>query len=379
MTDTRKETTRFELASGNKMTARGALAAGCRFFAGYPITPSSEIYSEMMRLLPGVGGVSVGTPDEISALSYVVGASLAGVRAMTATSGPGWSLMVETFQYALMTETPIVIVVVQRLGPATGGATQGAQGDLFLVEHANSGGYTVPVLAPVDAHDCFWLTAEAFRISEELRSPVIVLSDKEVGMTVESVDLARLAPVSFPPRAEAPSTAKYLPYGIASLEDVPAFASVGGDHKVTVTGSSHNQEGHLRKNDPDVIRQLRHLEAKILARGEQLERVRFHRREGARTLLISYGISARTSRQVVRELDLNGSPASFLEVLSLYPVPYRALAQAVEGINRVVVVEENMGGLYARELAPHLPGMELRRVNGIGEMITPEAILEAMG
>ena len=141
----------FELCSGNKMTARGALAAGCSFFAGYPITPSSEIYAEMMRQLPSRGGVAIGTPDEISALSYAVGASLSGARAMTATSGPGWCLMIETVQYAIMTETPLVIVVVQRLGPATGGATQGGQGDVLLVEHATSGGYPIPVLAPVDA------------------------------------------------------------------------------------------------------------------------------------------------------------------------------------------------------------------------------------
>jgi len=156
-------TRRVELCSGNEMVARGALAAGCDFFAGYPITPSSEIYTRMMKALPALGGVSVGTPDEISALSYAVGAALSGARAMTATSGPGWCLMIETMQYALMTETPVVIVVVQRLGPATGGATQGAQGDVLLVEHATSGGYTIPVLAPVDAADC-WARGHSNRL-----------------------------------------------------------------------------------------------------------------------------------------------------------------------------------------------------------------------
>src|SRR3990170_2182544 len=144
------------------MVARGALAAGCDFFAGYPIPPSSEIYSEMMRLLPGRGGAAVGAPDDISALSYAVGASMAGARAMTATSGPGWALMIETMQYALMTETPVVIVVVQRLGPATGGATQGAQGDVLLTQFCISGGYTIPVFAPSNARECFELTRSAF-------------------------------------------------------------------------------------------------------------------------------------------------------------------------------------------------------------------------
>ena len=140
----------FRLCSGNRMVAEGALAAGCHFFAGYPITPASEIYEVMMRELPGWGGLALSAPDEISSLCYCVGASLRGLKAMTATSGPGWALMIETVQYALMSETPVVIALVQRLGPSTGGATQGAQGDIFLAEFCTSGGYTIPVFAPFE-------------------------------------------------------------------------------------------------------------------------------------------------------------------------------------------------------------------------------------
>ncbi|MHC4136819.1 MAG: transketolase C-terminal domain-containing protein [Planctomycetota bacterium] len=363
------------LRSGNEMTAHGALAAGCTFFSGYPITPSSAVYLEMMRRLPARGGVALGAPDEISALSYAVGASLAGARAMTATSGPGWSLMIETVQYALMTETPVVIVVVQRLGPATGGATQGAQGDVLFVEYANSGGYPIPVLAPTDALDSYTLTAKAFRLAEELRMPVVVLSDKETAMTIESVDLAALPPVAVEPRAAAPDGAAFLPYRIDRLEDVPRFAPVGGEHTVTATGSAHNDRGQLRKNDPETLRQLRHLRRKVEARAADMELVRHHRpAAGARVLLVSYGVSARTCRQVVREHE----DVSLLEVLSLYPVPHRALRAALEGIERVVIVEENDPGLYARELRPHLDGVEARQVNDVGAMITPDAILEAV-
>lgn len=360
------------------MTALGALAAGCKFFAGYPITPSSEIYSEMMRQLPHHKGVAVGTPDEISALSYAVGASLSGARAMTATSGPGWSLMIETFQYAVMTETPVVIVVVQRLGPATGGATQGGQGDLFLVAHATSGGYPFPVLAPVDAQDCYTLTAEAFRLSETLRTPVVVLSDKEVGMTVETVDFAALPDVALSPRAEAPAGQPYVPYAIPKIEDIPPYSPVGGEHKVTITGSAHNQMGALRKNDPETIRQLKHLEAKVSAQSGNLESVRAYRHEKARTLLLSYGISARTCRQVVHEMRKAGEPVNWMEVLSLFPAPKNSIASSLDGVTRVVVVEENLTGLYAQELEPHLRGVELKKVNGIGAMITPEQIREAI-
>lgn len=369
-------TTNISLCSGNKMVARGALAAGCDFFSGYPITPSSEIYSEMMRLLPGRGGTAVGAPDEISALSYAVGASMTGARAMTATSGPGWALMVETMQYALMTETPVVIVVVQRLGPATGGATQGGQGDVMLVEYATSGGYPIPVLAPVDARDCYALTAEAFRLSEELRSPVVVLSDKEVGMTIEGVDLSKLPMVQVPARVPASPVGPHVPYRIGRVDDVPAFAPVGGALKVTATGSAHDQAGNLRENDPETFRQLRHLEAKVLSRAPSMEKVRWQRAEKARTLLISFGTSARTCRQVAREAADQEVPVSLLEVLSLYPVPRNAISAALEGIQRVVIVEENGPGLYARDLLPLMGDADVRKVNGVGSMIPPEAIRE---
>jgi 2-oxoglutarate ferredoxin oxidoreductase subunit alpha len=177
------------------MLAEGALAAGCRFFAGYPITPASEVYEVMMQELPARAGIALSAPDEISSLCYCVGASLRGLKAMTATSGPGWALMIETAQYALMTETPVVIALVQRLGPSTGGSTQGAQGDVWLAEFSTSGGYTLPVFSPSNPTECFELAIHAFNWSERLRTPVLLLSDKEVGMTSEAVDDSAL-PIS---------------------------------------------------------------------------------------------------------------------------------------------------------------------------------------
>ncbi len=365
------------LAAGNALVAAGALAAGCEFFSGYPITPASEIYAEMMRRLPGRGGVAVGAPDEISALSYAVGASLSGARAMTATSGPGWCLMIETFQYALMTETPVVVVVSQRLGPATGGATTGAQGDVALVAYATSGGYPFPVLSPVDGYDAYTLTQEAFALAESLRTPVVVLLDKEVGKTMETVDLARLTDVAVPARPP-PGEGRFVPYAVLRAGDVPAFAPLGGPRKVTVTGSAHDAEGRLRRNDPETLRQLRHLVAKIEDRREALERVRLERHEGSRTVLVSYGVSARACRAAARALAALGRPVDLLEILSLFPVPVGALVRAAEGRERVVVVEENGPGLYAREVRDALPGRDVTRVNRVGSMITPTAIQEAV-
>ena len=167
---------RMALRSGNQMVAEGAIQAGCKFFAGYPITPASGVYKGMIDNLPLHGGIAISSPDEISALAYCVGASMRGFKSMTATSGPGWALMVETVQYALITETPVVICVVQRLGPSTGGATQGGQGDILITEFATSGGYTIPVLYPTTSRECFELTALAFSWSEMLRTPIVLLT-----------------------------------------------------------------------------------------------------------------------------------------------------------------------------------------------------------
>ncbi len=290
------------LCSGNRMVAEGALAAGCRFFAGYPITPASEIYEVMMRELPVRGGLALSAPDEISSLCYCVGASLRGLKAMTATSGPGWALMIETLQYALMTETPLVVALVQRLGPSTGGATQGAQGDVWLAEFSTSGGYTVPVFAPSNAAECYALTLDAFEWSERLRVPIIVLSDKEVGMTTEVVETETLPRPEASHRPFVVGQEPYRPYGFSTPADVPGFAAVGGETKTTVTGSAHDQRGRLRKNDPEVIEVLVHLQRKVEAHADALERVRPDLDPDASTLLISYGITARAARQALATL-----------------------------------------------------------------------------
>ncbi len=365
------------LRSGNQMVVEGALQAGCRFFSGYPITPATEIYREATSRLQARGDVAFGAPDEISALCYCIGASQAGVKAMTATSGPGWALMIEAFQYALMAETPLVVAMVQRLGPSTGGATQGGQGDVLLTEFATSGGYTVPVFAPSTAAECFELTVRAFNWSEVLRTPVVLLSDKEVGMTYESIDLGRLPKIDVWSRPAA-TAAGYRAVGFDQPSDVPPFAPVGGPLKVTVTGSAHNKDGQLRKNDPETLDVLRHLEAKIAARAEEMAYVKADLQAGADTLVLSYGISSRASLQAVRMARAAGRRVSFLGVLTLFPVPLAAIREAAAGTRSVLVVEENMPGLYRRAIAGLLPEITLRGVNRLGGMIRPIEILEAL-
>lgn len=375
-----KTAARRQLVSGNRLVALGAVAAGCRFFSGYPITPASEIYQTMIEELPrpGNAGLALAAPDEISSLAYCVGASMAGYKAMTATSGPGWCLMIETLQYALITETPVVIAVVQRLGPSTGGATQGAQGDVLLTQFCTSGGYTIPVFAPSNPRECFELTQAAFWWSERLRTPVVLLSDKEVGMTLESVDVESFERRPVLERTAFSGSGRYLPYELQRLEEPPAFAPVGGDVKVVATGSAHDREGKLRKNSPEVIELLVHLQTKIAAHAKEMAIYEADLQEKAETLVVSYGITARAAREAVNRLRAAGHKVSFLKLMTLFPIATEVIAQAAQGCRRVAVAEENLTGLYASMVQTLVGECELVRVNGIGNQISPAKIIEAM-
>jgi 2-oxoglutarate ferredoxin oxidoreductase subunit alpha len=369
------------LTTGNEMIARGAVRAGCRFFAGYPITPASGIYRKMIELLQERGDLALSAPDEISALAYCVGASMRGVKAMTATSGPGWALMIETVQYALMTETPVVIAMVQRLGPSTGGATQGAQGDVLLAEFCTSGGYTVPVLCPSTPVECYELTVLAFSWAEILRMPVIILTDKEVAMTTESIDLSRLHDLHSADRISAASPDESdndLMYAFSGLGDVPPFHAVGEHRKVTATGSAHNKSGELKKNDAETLDVLKHLEEKVHQRREGLVLLKRDCEPGAETLILSYGITARAMKDAVLTARSRGQKVSAINLLTLFPIPEKQIAEAASQVKRVVVAEENMSGQYRMLLGGILRGKEVLGVNKIGSMITPEEILEVV-
>lgn len=369
---------RPELLSGNRLLAEGALEAGCRFFSGYPITPSSEIYETMMKALPARKGLALAAPDEITALALCVGASLRGYKAMTATSGPGWCLMIETVQYAVMTETPVVVAIVQRLGPSTGGATQGAQGDVLLAEFCTSGGYTLPVFAPATARQCYEVAQAAFHWSERLRTPAVILSDKEVGMTLESLDVSSLA--NLPPAERTPydgDSGRFRTFASDCLEEPPPFAPVGGSARVVLTGSAHDRAGRLRKNSDEVIEVLTRLQTKIASHAGQMALFADEPAAGADTLVLSYGISARAALAACRQLRAAGRRVSFLQPLTLFPVPADIIRRAAGGCTRVLVVEENLTGLYASVLEPLLGAERLVRVNRIGQMITPTEIVNA--
>lgn len=381
-----------EFLDGGEVMARAAIHAGCDFFAGYPITPSTPILTHLLRELPKVGGVGIQAEDEMAAMGFCIGAALAGRRVMTATSGPGISLYSENIGLAIMGEVPMVIVDAQRMGPATGAATTVAQGDVQFLRWGTSGGFPVIVLAPVDLQDAYTLTLKAFDLAERFRVPVFLATDKDTISGKATVDAGRWNRIPVRERVLASPEEAFFPYRVTQPDQVPAMAHFGGPHLVRFTTSSHDEAGYQAKF-PCQFRALnQHLMEKVENHLEEISMVRWDRQEGARTLVVSYGVTALAVREAVKRSRANdqgpaeASPThlSSLEVLSLWPVPERELAEAMEGVDRVVVAEMNFGQ-YRREVE-RVAGLAFRgragpEMVGVarmdGEIISPEEILAA--
>ncbi|MBI4705721.1 MAG: pyruvate flavodoxin/ferredoxin oxidoreductase [Deltaproteobacteria bacterium] len=371
----------YEFVEGNEAVARGAMMAGCDFFASYPITPASSILHYMLELAPESGTVVIQAEDEIASIGFCIAAAMAGRKAMTSTSGPGLSLYSENIGLAIMGETPLVIVDVQRQGPATGSATMGAEGDVQFTRWVTSGGLPVVALSPATVAEAYELTYRAFGFAEKLRSPVFVLSSKEIGVTRETVDLDA---VELPPRIERrrvpPGQERYLPHYFESPADVPAIADFGGDYVARYTTSTHDQAAYLTTK-PDVIeKMLEHYAAKIERAADDLALYQEDRQPGAEILVVSYGIISRSAAVAVRQARARGRKISSLVLQTLWPVPERAIRQAMTGVRRVVVPEMNLGQyvLEIERLAPD--GVD---VVGVAKMdttlLSPELIIEKGG
>jgi 2-oxoglutarate ferredoxin oxidoreductase subunit alpha len=365
------------LMEGNEAIARGAVAAGCRFFAGYPITPATTILNHMLAMLPPLGGVCIQGEDEIASIGFCLGASMAGVKAMTATSGPGISLYSEQISFAIGSEIPIVIVDIQRLGPSTGSATRGADGDVQFLQWGNSGGLPVIVLAPTDAKDCYTLTGHAFNLAERYRCPVFIASNKEIAMTRESLDLERLAlPVPVDRAAPAPGR-PFLPFQASGGEGVPGFLPIGGKTPVRQTSSTHGPDGFITTDPAEITHMLTRMQSKIDAAAADLAIVEHRPAEGADTLIVAYGVTARAAEAAARRLAGQGKAASLLLLKTLWPVPAAAIRRAAAGIRRVLTVEMNLGQ-YVREIERVLPGHKVDFCGQMdGRLIAPETIVEA--
>jgi 2-oxoglutarate ferredoxin oxidoreductase subunit alpha len=366
------------LMEGNEAIARGAVAGGCRFFAGYPITPATTIYTHMLKLLPPLGGMCMQGEDEIASIGFCMGASMAGMKVMTATSGPGISLYSEQISFAIGSEIPLVIVDVQRLGPSTGSATRGADGDIQFLRWGNSGGLPVIVLAPVDVKDCFSLTIHAFNLAETFRCPVFIASNKEIGMTRESVDPESLEEPGILRRV-APSNGKpFLPFQVAEGRVVPDFLPIGGNVVVRQTSSTHGPDGYITTDHRSIANNQARLQAKLLSAVDQFALYETAFRDQAETLLLTYGVTARAARVVYKEHKTWGKPLSLLILKTLWPVPVNLILQAVQNVKRVVVVEMNLGQ-YVREIERILPEKRIDFWGQMdGQLITPDQITEVI-
>jgi 2-oxoglutarate/2-oxoacid ferredoxin oxidoreductase subunit alpha len=348
---------------GDEAIALGALYAGCTFYAGYPITPASEIAEAMSRELPLVGGRYVQMEDEIASMAAVVGAAWAGARAMTATSGPGFSLMQENLGHAIMTETPCVLVDVQRSGPSTGQATKPAQGDIMQARWGTHGDHEIVALSPASVQECFDLTIEAFRISERLRTPVILLADGEIGHVREVVQLPDPSSVTMPTRriAEAGEA------GFGGGEMVPPMPEIGHGLNTHITGSTHKPNG-LRDVTTQAVHDalVRRLVTKITEEREALTRVEAQWIEDAEVIVVCTGAPARPALGAVAALRAQGHAVGFLRLLGIWPFPIEALRQACAKARVVFVPELSLGQLN-REIERHveLPVRHYGRIGGI--------------
>ena len=309
--------------SGNEAAAEGALAAGCRFYAGYPITPSSEIMEHLSRRLPEVGGVFIQMEDEIGSISAVVGAAWAGAKALTATSGPGFSLMQETIGYAAFTETPCVIIDVQRAGPCTGQATKVGAGDIMQAKWGSHGDYQVIALSPWSVQEMYELTLMAFNLSERYRVPSIVLAEEAISHLRENMQVKPTLEIWDRKKQKGAA-----PFDTDSEDGIPPMPAFGEGERLAVTGSTHDGYGFRKTDDPAVQERLvKRINHKILNHKEAIVETESYFLEEAEVALMAYGFTARSSLFVVKQMRKQGVPVGLLRLKTLWPFPDKAVSE----------------------------------------------------
>jgi 2-oxoglutarate ferredoxin oxidoreductase subunit alpha len=368
-----------QLLQGNHASALGALAAGCRFFAGYPITPSSEIAEIMARELPKHGGRFIQMEDEIASIAAVLGASVGGLKAMTATSGPGFSLMQENIGYAIVAEIPCVIVNVMRIGPSTGMPTSPSQGDVMQARWGTHGDHPIIALAPASVLEAYDLTAKAFNLAEKYRTPVFVLMDEVVGHMREKVELIGLGPEQIVNR-EMPTVPPewYEPFGNPP-SDVPPLAPFGEGYRYHITGLLHDPRGFPTSRLDEIQPWIERIFRKIEHNLDEIVSWEEDGVEDARVLVVAYGSTARSARQALKIVRARyGRKVGLLRLKTLWPFPEDLVERLAEQVQRVVVAEMNLGQI-ALEVERIVGRQRVVRVGRAdGQIVTPEQIVDAI-
>jgi 2-oxoglutarate ferredoxin oxidoreductase subunit alpha len=364
---------------GDHACAEGAIAAGCRFFGGYPITPSTEIAERLARRLPQVEGVYIQMEDELGSIAAVLGASAAGVRAMTATSGPGFSLMMENLGLGMMLEIPCVIVNVQRGSPSTGLPTLPSQSDVMQTRWGSHGDYGVVAYSPWSPQETFDLTIHAFNVADRFRVPVILLADEVVGHMVERVVIPPVdqIPLWQRKRPHRKPEDGFKPFLAEDADLVPPIAHAGEGYRVHFTGLTHDARGY-----PDMSADVHHglvsrLKDKIQRNADDLIKLEGSFMEDARIVVIAFGSTARSARRAVKEARAMGIPAGFLRMISIWPFPEAEIREIAREADGFIVAEMNLGQMtHEVERCVGQPVMGVHHAGG--EMMAPDPIFAAI-
>ena len=368
--------TRF--VHGDWACAEGAISAGCGYYAAYPITPATEIAERIAQRFPVLGGKFIQFEDEIGAIASVIGASFSGLKAMTATSGPGVSLMLENIGLAVMTEAPCVIVNVMRGGPSTGQPTMGAQGDVMQCRWGMHGDVETIALAPQSVQEMYDLTVEAFNLSEAYRTPVFLLSDANIGHLYERLTIPREEELTLVDRKRPTlPPSEYLPYR-ADESLVPPMASFGDGYRFYSTGLTHDEKGYPDMSVETQDKLVRRLCDKIRRNTDKITRVEALMTDDCEVLVLAYGIAARSAATAVKQARERGLKAGLLRLVSLWPFPDKLLEKMAEDAKAVIVAEMNYGQLV-REVERAVKPKPVRFLPKLGENPhTPSEILEAI-
>ncbi|MFW6375569.1 MAG: 2-oxoacid:acceptor oxidoreductase subunit alpha [Thermoplasmatota archaeon] len=362
---------------GDNAVAYGALLAGCRFFGGYPITPASEIAEKMSELLPKVGGKYIQMEDELGSIASVIGSSWAGAKAMTATSGPGFSLMQENIGFAHMSETPLVIANVQRSGPSTGQPTLGAEGDIMQAQYGSHGDFSVIALSPNNIQETLDFTIRAFNLAEEYRTPVMVMLSADLGHMREMVKIPEDFDVFNRKEPKVPSE-EYVPFskGQYGKEKVPEFGVFGKGYHTYVTGLTHDESGFPATDDQeDHDRLIRRQVEKILDDREELTDIEKRNLGDADVALVSYGIASRSALGAMHLGRDKGIKLGYFRMKTLWPFPVEEIEKLSKNVDKIVVVEMNLGQMY-HKVKEHAD-CEVALADKIGgEVHSPEEILK---
>ncbi len=361
---------------GNEACAEGAIAAGCRFFAGYPITPSTEIAEYMSDKLPRVGGRFIQMEDEIGSIAAIIGASVAGVKSLTATSGPGFSLMQEGVGYACMAEIPVVIVNVMRGGPSTGLPTKTSQADVMQARWGSHGDHFLIALAPESVKETFYLTIKAFNLSEKYRVPVVLLMDEAIGHMREKVVLPDYSELHIENRIKPIVPPEwYKPYEITT-DYITPMAPFGTGYRYNITGLTHDEMGFPTNNEYEITQKLDKLRDKIMRATSQICDYETMYTEDANTLIVAFGSVARSAKEAVEYLRAHRRKVGLFRPITIWPFPEKELARIMKQVDQVFVVEMNQGQLI--EVVKKIECYH-KKIYGInrydGEMITPNQII----